>query len=58
MFGTPGFGGQMGYADPKYKVGIGFTSNYLSETGMKDHRYLFLERAIYDVLDEVNDNKK
>ena len=57
MFGTPGYGGQMGYADPKYKLGIGFTSNYLSMTGLKDHRYLFLERAIYDVLENLNENK-
>ena len=47
----------MGYADPKYKLGIGFTSNYLSMTGLKDHRYLFLERAIYDVLENLNENK-
>ena len=54
MFGTPGAGGQMGYADPKYKVGIGFASNYLSTTGFKDHRYSQLEKAVYDVLDKLN----
>ena len=53
MFGTPGYGGQIGYADPKHKVGLGFASNYLSMTGLKDHRYLQLEKAVYDVLDKL-----
>ena len=43
----------MGYADPQHKLGIGFTSNYLSLTGLKDHRYLSLEKAIYNTLDDV-----
>ena len=52
MFGAPGLGGQMGYADPKYKLGIGFTSNYLSMTGLKDHRYSLLEEAVYQSLED------
>ena len=54
MFGAPGMGGQMGYADPKYKLAIGYTSNYCSMTGLKGHRYEILEKAIYNSLEKLN----
>ena len=53
MFGTPGTGGQMGYADPAHKLGIGFTSNYISSMGLKDFRYRAIEKAIYQCLDNI-----
>lgn len=53
MFGTPGLGGQMGYADPTYNLGIGYLSNYLSITGQKDHRYSQIENAIYKCVEKL-----
>lgn len=29
MFGAPGYGGQVGYVDPNYKLGYGFVSRYM-----------------------------
>ena len=55
-FGTPGLGGQIGFADPKNKLGVGFTSNYYSMTGTKDHRFLFLESAIYKVIRKMEED--
>jgi CubicO group peptidase (beta-lactamase class C family) len=54
MFGTPGAGGQMGYADPANKLGIGFASNYHSSMGLRDLRFRALEKAIYDCVDKIN----
>ena len=50
MFGTPGFGGQVGYGDTDHALGWGYVTNYCDLTAGQadDHRYLVLQTAIYN----------
>ena len=55
MFGAPGAGGQMGYADPQHKLGIAFLTNYMSIFAIGDDpRYVELEHAIYKCVRELS----
>jgi CubicO group peptidase (beta-lactamase class C family) len=51
MFGTPGAGGQMGYADPTYKLGIGYVTNYHGTMPLSNFKNL--ETVIYDIADKT-----
>lgn len=51
MFGQPGAGGQMGYADAVNKAGVAFITNYFSPFAINnDFRFVPLEKAFYDCL--------
>ncbi len=57
MFGAPGAGGQMGYADPEHHLGWAYLTNYQSIYAIGDDpRYLALESAMYECV--VNIEKK
>ena len=48
MFGHPGYGGQIAYADPTNKLGIAYLTNYVSVYGDgNDPRFLDLQSAFY-----------
>ena len=52
-FGHTGHGGQVGLADPRNQLGYAYLTNYISMYGMGDDpRYLDLEGALYDCLDD------
>lgn len=48
IFGAPGAGGQIGYADPNNKVGYGFVSRYMSPMGLQmiDPRIKHLKASV------------
>ncbi|KAJ8049436.1 Beta-lactamase domain-containing protein 2 [Holothuria leucospilota] len=48
MFGAPGYGGQVGYADPNYNLGYGFVSRYDAPMGlqMNDPRFQRLRESV------------
>ena len=49
MFGHPGMGGQIGYADPGMKLGWSYLSNHFSMYGLADEpSTLELQDAMYD----------
>lgn len=45
-FGHGGFGGSVGFADPKYKLAIGLTKNLFSEKGMQYHIVCEIRRLL------------
>ncbi len=54
MFGHPGAGGQMAYADPEGELGWTYLTNHMSVYGGGDYiRYLELEEAMYKALDQM-----
>ena len=58
MIGTPGAGGQMGYADIEKGLGWAYLTNYHSLYAIGDDpRYLALEKAIYESLEDVEKNR-
>ena len=57
MVGTPGTGGQMAYADVEKGLGWAYLTNYHSLYAIGDDtRYLALEKAMYDALEEVENS--
>ncbi|PIK39536.1 putative beta-lactamase domain-containing protein 2 [Apostichopus japonicus] len=48
LFGAPGAGGQIGYADPNNKIGYGFVSRYMSTLGIQ-----LLDPRIQRLIDSV-----
>ena len=55
IFGAPGMGSQIGKCDPKHKLGIAFLTNHHTIYGFGDDpRYLEIEKAIYDTLDNLD----
>jgi len=65
MFGHGGFGGQIGIADPKYKVGFAFGTNHLhpviSSKPGGDQRWIQLYDALYTCIykiENVTDERK
>ncbi len=54
MFGHPGAGGQMAYADPESELGWAYLTNHMSAYGFGDYiRYLELEEAVYKALGQM-----
>ena len=49
-FGTPGFGGSFGFADPETGLGFGYTMNRMSGQFYDDPREKALRDAIYRCL--------
>ena len=59
MYGHPGYGGQMAYADPTNRLGIAYLTNYVSVyPAGTDPRFKDLERAVYRNLDRYLDRVK
>lgn len=56
LFGAPGYGGQMGYADPNNNLGIGFISRYMSPSAFKfeDQRI----KSLYESVQRIVEKKK
>lgn len=55
MFGTPGYGGQMGFADDKHKLGWAYITNYLNPAAfIDDPAYIILERAMYQAVQNLH----
>ena len=51
IFGSIGLGGQMAWADPKYKLGWAYVTNHFTQkTDNMDRRYITLYEALYDVI--------
>ena len=54
IFGTPGWGGQMGYGDLQYQLGYAYLTNYLSQYSMGDDPlFLKLQKAVYEVVSKL-----
>ncbi|XP_072174856.1 beta-lactamase domain-containing protein 2-like isoform X4 [Diadema setosum] len=54
IFGHPGAGGQVAFADPRYQLGFAFTSRCASPFGLGDDpRYLSLQRAMYKCVKRI-----
>ena len=49
VFGTPGYGGQMGYGDLKYHLGWGYLTNH-HMMSMETDVYKELWNAMYDTV--------
>ncbi|XP_064642314.1 beta-lactamase domain-containing protein 2-like isoform X2 [Lineus longissimus] len=59
MFGTPGFGGQMGHGDPKKQIGLGFLTNHLrTYIVVSDPRTQSLFKAVYSSVKKMEETKK
>ena len=56
-FGTPGFGGQMVYADPKYKLGWAFLTNHLSLRLFDHVNYVRLTDAMFKAANKIEEKK-
>ncbi|XP_071852274.1 beta-lactamase domain-containing protein 2-like [Apostichopus japonicus] len=54
LFGSPGAGGQVGYADPNNKLGYGFISRYMSPMGMQFHdpRIIYLQESVLRAIEK------
>ncbi|CAD5115210.1 DgyrCDS4203 [Dimorphilus gyrociliatus] len=58
IFGTPGAGGQMVYADPKANLGWAFLNNDCKIYAFgEDPRYKKVEKAIYETLETINNKR-
>ena len=58
MFGAPGHGGQMGFADPKNKIGIGFLTNHLRiYNPATDPRFHTALDALYESIKKIEAKK-
>jgi CubicO group peptidase (beta-lactamase class C family) len=59
MFGATGYGGQMGYGDPKKLIGLGLLTNHLliyhTDT---DPRIQTLFKAVYSSVKKIEESKK
>ncbi|XP_071852769.1 beta-lactamase domain-containing protein 2-like [Apostichopus japonicus] len=57
LFGAPGAGGQVAYADPNNKIGYGFVSRYMSPMGiqMMDPRFINLKESVLRAVKKVDD---
>ncbi len=54
MFGNPGIGGQMAFADPERKLGWTYLTNHMSLYVFGDYPlYLDLQDAMYKALDKI-----
>ena len=53
MFGTMGYGGQMGFGDMKHQLGFAFLTNYLGYHLIEDPRYVVLKEAMYQVVRDI-----
>lgn len=53
IFGAAGYGGQVGYADPTYKLGYGFLSRYNSPMGfqLQDPRFKRLQESVLKAIE-------
>ena len=49
VFGTPGYGGQMGYGDLKYHLGWGYLTNH-HMMSIEGDVYMELWNAMYDTV--------
>ena len=59
MFGAPGAGGQMGYADADHHIGWAYLTNFHSIYAIGDDpKYLALERAIYECVQDIEKKGK
>lgn len=53
MFGHPGYGGQMAFADVHNEVGMAYVTNYLSIYAFgNDPNFLDLQRVFYECFDK------
>ena len=55
MFGHPGFGGQMGIADRKNNLGIGYLTNNLATYALIGRPYTNVKDALYECLKQIQD---
>lgn len=53
MFGSPGYGVQIGLADPTVKVGFSYVTNTIRSTINGDDRWRRLIDAVYKALDDI-----
>ena len=53
MFGTMGYGGQMGFGDVEQRLGFAFLTNYLGYHLIEDPRYIVLKQAMYQVVSDI-----
>jgi CubicO group peptidase (beta-lactamase class C family) len=54
-FGHPGAGGCIGFADPDYAVGFGYTTHRMGQGLLIDERAVRLIDAAYTILEQKND---
>ena len=51
MFGAPGAGGQMAYADPEHQLGWAYLTNHMSLNDIGDDpRHLALQKVMYEAV--------
>ena len=59
MFGTPGYGGQIGYGDLEHNLGFAYLTNNLCFYEIGDNpRFLKLEKAMYECVLEIEKTSK
>ena len=58
IFGHPGSGGQVAFADPENKIGYSYITNFLSIFGNNDDpRFIDIQGIMYECADKYNSLK-